>query len=295
MPGSVTDGGVTVAIPAYNSEKFLEDALESVFTQTHGWSECIVVDDGSTDATPDIARSFERVRYIRKRNGGDASARNLAIEEATGEFIAFLDADDVWLPDKLQIQMKLFDSDPSLGIVYSGVTIVDEDLTPKGVLRAAPPQVALRNTLILEKPYMTGIGSTAVLPTDVARRVRFDERLRASSDWAFACRVAIDHAVASIDRPLVLYRQHRGPQVHHNIEAIERDMNLVWNELFDGRSLPSSLTRYRRRASANLNLSLAASSHKTGDLIGSTRYLMRALLLRPDRVVAAFWRRYLGP
>jgi len=286
---------VTAAIPAYNAERYLAEAIESVRSQTYPCAECLVIDDGSTDGTAEVAHSIDGVKYIYQPNGGDASARNRAISEASSEFIAFLDSDDVWLSNKVEAQIDLFDRRPGLGMVYSGVYEVDEALRTIDVQPAADGTVALRNTLIVEKPYMTGIGSTAVVPVDVALKVRFDERLRASSDWAFACRLAMSYPVEGIEEPLALYRQHGNPQVHKNLASIEEDMHLVWGEVFSDETLPAYLRKYRRRAAANLDLSLAASSHAVGAQRDFTRYLLRALARRPDRVVSAFWRRYLGP
>lgn len=289
-----TEALVTVAVPAYNAERYLPEALESVFKQTCLPFEVIVVDDGSRDGTAEIARSFSGVRYIHKENEGDASARNRAIDEASGELIAFLDADDVWLPKKLELQLNLMAERPELALVYTGVRVVDEYLSPIEDLEPASGADALRNTLLVQKPYMTGIGSSGVVRTEVARRVRFDERLRASADWAFACRVALDHPVDAVPEALILYRQHAASQIHLNLAAVEEDMHLVWSEIFATDSLPPELAKSYRRALANLDLSLAASHHKVGDRRGFARYLLRAMLRRPDRVASAFWRRYMG-
>ena len=286
---------VTAAIPAYNAERYLSDAIESVLAQTHPCFEVIVVDDGSTDDTAQIARSYPEVRCLRQQNGGDANARNRAISETNGDLIAFLDADDLWLPEKIARQLDLFRSDPQLGMAYTGVTVVDSSLRPVETLPPAPGAKALRNTLLVEKPYMTGVGSSGLVRTEVAQRVRFDERLRASADWAFACNVALTETVASVSTPLVLYRQHSQSQVHLNLDAVEDDMTLVFSEIFDDDDLDAQLRRCSRRAHANLYLSLAASYFKRGDRGNFVRYLSRALVRRPDRVAAALWRRYLGP
>ena len=95
---------VSVIIPAYNAEAFLARAIRSVEAQTFRDFELLVVDDGSTDGTADVARGFDSVRYVRGSHQGEAGARNLALEEATGELVAFVDADDEWLPDKLARQ-----------------------------------------------------------------------------------------------------------------------------------------------------------------------------------------------
>ncbi|HEY0704388.1 MAG TPA: glycosyltransferase [Candidatus Acidoferrales bacterium] len=121
---------VTVLIDTYNHERLIEEALVSVLEQDFpaGEMEILVVDDGSTDQTPEIVRKFApRVRLLRKSNGGQASAFNAGIPEARGEIISFLDGDDWWTRDKLTRVMRAIASDPSVGILGHGITIVHRD------------------------------------------------------------------------------------------------------------------------------------------------------------------------
>jgi glycosyltransferase involved in cell wall biosynthesis len=121
---------VTVLIDTYNHERFIEEAIASVLEQDFPSSETeiIVVDDGSTDRTPEIVRKFaSRLRLIRKPNGGQASAFNVGIPEAQGEFIAFLDGDDWWARNKLSRAMETFEAEPELGFVGHGDTLVYSD------------------------------------------------------------------------------------------------------------------------------------------------------------------------
>ena len=99
---------VSVIVPVYNGEHYLSFAIHSILRQDYHPSEVIVVDDGSTDNSANIARSFKEVRYIHQSNQGVAMARNVGIAAARGEFIAFLDADDLWTPNKLSIQNAQF-------------------------------------------------------------------------------------------------------------------------------------------------------------------------------------------
>jgi glycosyltransferase involved in cell wall biosynthesis len=108
---------VSTIIPVYNGELYLAEALESVLAQTHAVSEIIVVDDGSTDRSGEIARSFG-VRYLRKTNAGQASALNAGITAAKSDLLAFLDADDRWLPNKLALQLEALALRPELEIVF---------------------------------------------------------------------------------------------------------------------------------------------------------------------------------
>ena len=109
---------VTVVIPAYKAAGFIARALDSVFAQTRGPHEVLVIDDGSPDDLASAVRPYGgRVTLIHKPNGGAASARNLGLDRARGEFVAFLDADDYWSPNKLETQLGLFDRHPELGLV----------------------------------------------------------------------------------------------------------------------------------------------------------------------------------
>ena len=127
---------VSVIVPVYNGEKYLREALESVFEQDYSPFEVIVIDDGSTDDSARIAQSFA-VRYVYQENQGPAAARNKGIEIATGGFIAFIDQDDTWLPGKLSIQMKHLMADPTLLFAVSRQRFfLDEDVEKPGWLRA---------------------------------------------------------------------------------------------------------------------------------------------------------------
>jgi glycosyltransferase involved in cell wall biosynthesis len=117
-------------IPAYNAERFLAEALESVFAQTAPVAEVIVVDDGSTDATPEIASAYPAVRLLRRPHAGVSEARNAGVSESSGDFIAFLDADDIWLPERLERQMELAAGDPAAGVIMARQTYRFEGTPP---------------------------------------------------------------------------------------------------------------------------------------------------------------------
>ena len=118
---------VSVIIPAYNGDRYISAAIDSVLAQTYGKYEIIVVDDGSTDNTSEVIKQYgDRVNYLSQSNQGVAASRNLGLAAARGEYIAFLDQDDVFLPHKLSTQVALLDRDSALGIVNSGWQIVDE-------------------------------------------------------------------------------------------------------------------------------------------------------------------------
>ncbi len=110
---------VSVVTPLYNGERFLAQAIESVLAQTYRPIEIIVVDDGSTDGGADVAKAFDEVHYIHQTNQGQAAAMNAGVETAQGEFLAFLDADDMWTPNKLDVQITYLLEHPDVGYVIA--------------------------------------------------------------------------------------------------------------------------------------------------------------------------------
>jgi glycosyltransferase involved in cell wall biosynthesis len=287
---------VTAIIPVYNGQDFVRSAIESVLNQTFASIECLVIDDGSTDDTPTVVAGFgSAVRCIRTPNGGVAWARNCGIHAATGEYVAFLDADDLWKPSKLERQMELFAERDDLGMVYCGLELVDASGAIIGVITPPAPLIALRNTLLLEPPPIS-VAQTAVVPRRIAVSLGgFDERLSTCADTDLAWRLAAEYPIGVVAEPLAQYRHHRD-QMHFNLEAMERDMEIVFAKAFRSGVLPRNLQRRRRRAQANLALTLAAAERKTKPR-RSLRQLARAFRLSPlraTRQLAAFLARALS-
>lgn len=115
---------VSVIIPVYNCELYLAEAIESVLKQTHRSYEIIIVDDGSTDRSGEVAKSYDysQLRYFHQENQGSGAARNKGIQLAQGDFFAFLDADDVWIEDKLELQIRAFQKDHGLDMVFGHIS-----------------------------------------------------------------------------------------------------------------------------------------------------------------------------
>lgn len=122
MTGSTQQDLVTVIIPVYNGRQYLPEAIESALAQTYPAIEVIVIDDGSTDDSRDVAlRYAPRVQALRQDHGGLGAARNTAIAKATGQYLGFLDADDIWLPGKLDLQIRALDAEPAVDMVFGHV------------------------------------------------------------------------------------------------------------------------------------------------------------------------------
>jgi glycosyltransferase involved in cell wall biosynthesis len=202
---------VSVIIPCYNAARFLAQAIESVLSQTFRSFEILVIDDGSTDDTAKIITSYgDRIRYCHQENRGTASARNLGITMAQGVFVAFLDADDIWLPNKLEIQLRLFDREPSLGVVYSDCYSIDEDGERTGFY--------LQRKLAKKRDQAEEIFIKDFIPNSsiIIRRSCFDligfhdETMLLSEDEDLKIRLADRFPIGYVNMPLAEWRQHEG-------------------------------------------------------------------------------------
>jgi glycosyltransferase involved in cell wall biosynthesis len=179
---------VSVVIPVFNGERFLREAVQSVLDQKYSPLEIIIVDDGSTDATETVARSFsETVRYLRQTNQGPAAARNRGIEHARGDLIAFLDADDVWPEGKLELQLPYLINDRTIDIVMGRIQTGE----------------------FAEPVFSVNLGS-AIIRKYVFERVGFlDESMRYSEDvdWFMRAREG-GAAIKTVEAVTLIYRQH---------------------------------------------------------------------------------------
>ena len=254
---SVSQVIVSAVIPVLNGEAYVAEAIKSVLAQTFQSLECIVVDNGSTDGTVDVLGAFSgRVTFLRQV-GGVAAARNAGARAARGRFLAFLDADDMWEPAKVERQMALFETRPELGLVYCGIRTVDNDGRCLSSVPAPDPSVALRNTLLDESPYVC-LAQTGIVPRDLFLSVGgFDERLAKTEDSDLIWRLAVRFPVAAVPEPLARYRRHLGQSHERNLLQREREWKSLLDSAFHSALLPAEVQRIERRARTNMSLTLA--------------------------------------
>jgi glycosyltransferase involved in cell wall biosynthesis len=204
---------VSAVIATYNSSRFLPAAVDSVLGQTMRDVEAIVVDDGSSDDTPQVMQRYRddrRVRYYRQENRGPAAARNLGIRRARARLVAFLDADDIWLPQKLERQVPLFRDGPGLAVVYARRLRIDEQ---GRLLQTEQPELFRDD--ILPRLFVDNcicLSSAVVARAALEWSGLFDERIRWPSceDYGLWLRLARDYRFDYVDEPLVLYRMASG-------------------------------------------------------------------------------------
>jgi glycosyltransferase involved in cell wall biosynthesis len=203
---------VSVIIPTYNSADLVVEAIDSVLAQTVSDYEIIVVDDGSTDNIDEVIKSYDApIEFMKQPNGGAAVARNTGMQRASGEYIALLDADDIWLPSKLETQVEFLDRNPDVGMVCcDGFRWIPPAQPSEGrllsVLRGRPPR---RPTLdLMFKMHMINT-SSVVFRKDLFKRTGYmNQAIKHGQDFEFFLRLAALKPVAYIDFPLMAYRVH---------------------------------------------------------------------------------------
>lgn len=207
---------VSVVLPAFNAAPFLRQTIGSIATQSFTDFEIVVVDDGSTDATASIARAVDpRVRVIQQSNQGIAVARNVGLSESNGKWIAFMDHDDLWHPDKLKVQTQILENDPGCGIVYGEFLRWNPQTPPQfpDDILDGSRIVADLSGFILSRLVQTNwvLLSTAMIRREVFNDVGlFDPCMPPADDWDFVLRAAERFRFTKLVQPLALYRVHPG-------------------------------------------------------------------------------------
>jgi len=278
---------VSVIIPAYNAEKFIARTLDSVLSQTYRNIEVLVVNDGSTDKTVEIVDSFakkdSRVRVLHQPNLGLPAARNCGIRFSRGEYIAPIDADDIWHEEKIQAQVECFQrSSRSVGLVYSWSTIIDENGNPlTGIAHEYSGNV------LADLLYSNFVGNGS---SPMIRRSCFDElgffdvRLRAAEDWDMYLRIAERYEFQVVPKFHVGYTKVLS-SMSANYKNQEGCMARVVNSFEKTHpNIPKALFRLSR---SRTSFYLAGRSNDSGRYVASLWFLLRGLMLDPVRIISS--------
>ncbi len=277
-----SDPLVSVIIPTHNRPQLLERAVESVLDQTYDNLELLVVDDAS-DERADLEATFDfgaiadyEYIYLEENRGG-AGARNVGLDAATGEYIAFLDDDDEWLPEKIERQVDLFeDSSGDVGLVYTAVLQRDEKKDIEDVHFNSVPDEHLRDLIL--KQYI-GTMSSVMIRSGVLERVDgLNEEFPCWHDWEFYFRIGRHFDFDAVSKPLV--RQNVGVhnQLSDNFNEKQRVSKLLIEETFGNMPEKYGITRELR---GSQYYSLSHSAYRSGRRFTALNLLLRAIILRP--------------
>lgn len=258
---------VSVIIPCYNQGKYLTDAIESVLSQSHTNWECIIINDGSTDNTRDIALRYanahSKIKYIEQPNRGVSSARNLGLEEAKGNYIQFLDADDFITPEKLELQCKSLSNISGIRLSYCDYYYCDENDIQKEILKGLFPS----HKFIMSNPLMDMAvrweDDLSIPPHCFLfdarffheHHVRFDEELFNHEDWDCLMKIlALNPVITFIDKKLSIYRVHRESLSKNRekmrkgfVMAVKKQQKLFHDNKEISKLLKQQLRKVRRR------------------------------------------------
>lgn len=281
---------ITAAITTYNRAHLVVEAVESALAQMYGDMEVVVVDDGSTDGTHEALSVFgDRVRYLRQENAGRAGARNRAIREATGDYIAFLDADDKWLAGKLESQAAVLDEDPGVVLVHGHVEVIGE--------RGEPLEdETRRHRALFTRAHRRGTSyaayarecrcftSTVLVRRDALERIGGYDPAIAVEDIDVYLRLALEGRIVFLEGgPLAAYRLHANQTPNDERTRGHVDLSLKHLRLLDsGVDVPDA-----RSARRNLLLELARCRYMEGDQPATLRAVVSAVRVDPRALLVA--------
>lgn len=227
---------VSVIMPVYNGAAFVEQAVGSVFDQTLTDWELILIDDGSTDATPQIVQAFtdQRIKVVRQENAGEAHARNVGLTHASGEYIAFLDVDDAYYPNALEDLSTFLDRHPDYGVVYSNGHICNDAGDVLMSLTEIRPGIFNGNVLeqiVLASNLVTVPVCTMTRRADVCdHSIQFDRNLVIGPDWDFWIQLAGYTEFGYLDRITCRYRVHNS-NITRKIDRKKRRRDQIFGRL----------------------------------------------------------------
>lgn len=241
---------ISVVIPVYNGEKTIKETIESVLSQTWQDFEILVINDGSTDSTLEVVKSIpdSRIKIFSYNNAGPSASRNRGISYAAGEFIAFLDADDLWTPDKLEAQLKALQNNPQAAVAYSWTNHIDKS----GNFLRTGSQIAV-NGNAYEKLLLVNFfehGSNPLICKQALLEVGgFDESLRQGEDWEMWLRLAARYDLVAVPLRQILYRVYN-KSASSNVLKLESGSRQVIERAF--KQAPLSLQHLKFYSLANL-------------------------------------------
>lgn len=244
---------ITVIVPTYNSGRFIADAIDSALAQTAAVTQIIVIDDGSTDDTCARLVPYQnRITLIHQSNQGAAAARNAGLRIAAGDFIAFLDADDVWHPRKLEAQLEVLHCRPEIQLIGTETFAHPGEHGPK-ILADAPVEEVSRDRLLVRNYFTT---SSIVIRREVVQRVgEFDTTVSHTEDYEYWQRVAQLGVVANLKSPLTGYRQVIG-SISRRPDGVERGLGRILQKL-DEQNCWRGRSWMRRKAISHMHYSIA--------------------------------------
>lgn len=280
---------VSIVIPAYNKAALTVKTVESALKQTYKNIEVIVVDDGSTDNTQQLLYPYissNRIKYFHKENGGACSARNVGIKLSTGDYIALIDCDDIYLPEKIELSINYLENNPDFGFVYTRAYFIDEQ---DSILREYPNRKIIHSGWIAKQLLLRNFipNSTVVVRKKYFEKTGlFDESVFIPADWDMWLRLSENYKSGYINLPLTRYRISSNYTLN-NLEQSEREEAVILEKAF--KRNPGININFKNRIVSNMYLRSAINYLLTQDFnsakdrfilsIRKNNFNIRAILL----------------
>ncbi len=274
---------VSIVVPAYNAERYLQETISSVIKQKYTNWELLIVNDGSKDNTLSIAQTFAskepRINIIDKSNSGVSDTRNTGVKNAKGEILFFLDADDVWNENNISDKVKRL-NDPACDAVYSACEMIDEHSVSFSQYLQGSDNLKLEDMLLSKGNYTTAPSGIAVKKSVLHKIGGFDTNLSNNADQDFFIRIlAAGFKISYIKETLWKYRMHSN-SMSKNVALLEKDLLYVFNKASKNNLFSSSL--FKRRCYANVYSILAGSWWMNGNnKLRGIYFLLKAVITYP--------------
>jgi glycosyltransferase involved in cell wall biosynthesis len=279
---------VSVIINCLNGERYLREAMDSVFAQTFQDWEIIFWDNASTDGSADIAKSYgDRVRYFKSDTTSSLGrARNLALSKTRGEYIALLDCDDLWLPQKLSKQLQLLENDTNLAMVYSNSRFFNSGGDLYEHFSQAKPKRGMVFPYLLETNFISS--ETMIFRKKSLETLDhvFDEELTMVMDYDLTLRLAYRYPIDYVDEALSKWRMHEGSESSKKRFLIPRENKLMLEKMMN--AAPDIVTKHGTSVSVftnNVNYQLGLEKWDQGNVLDARR-IFKACTLKRKSLIA---------
>jgi len=276
---------VSVIVPTYNRSDFVAEAVQSVLNQTYENIETIVVDDGSTDNTREVLEKYQdKINYIYQQRSGRSKARNEGFRHSRGDYIAFLDSDDLWFPTKIEKQVEVLSTKADVGLVYVGVQLVDAKGNPceANLSWDTPTRRVLYEDLMTHNVITGSLSSIMVLRECLDRVGLFDESMIACEDLDLYRRIARHYEFHKIDLPLVKVRIH-GDNTQGRLMTMAKGWEKTISKI--SRDTPHEFEYYKNEAIIKNLFQIASLYKQDGRLYRFLVFCIKSIFDRPNWIL----------
>jgi len=286
---------ISVIMPTYNGMQYIKQAIDSALNQSLPIYELIIVDDGSIDDTKHIIKEYgDQVRYIQQKNKGAASAYNTGIEAATGNYIAFLEHDDIWLPNKNALQIQFIKDHPEYSMIFSPVKLIKDGLpSKKSGIYSQECRGEYCFSDFFNRNRVLNCSSVMIKTTTLKSVGKLREDLLLSFDYDLWLRIAANHKIFCITPPLAQYRIHSSNLSNDNSDLIANESTLKAISTWKNNPLAHKLVGKNsiRDRILNLHLLLARDYSSTNKKNKELAHILSAVKLSPTNI--SLWKHYL--